>query len=473
MTGSGMRSLAAGFVLGLAALSVGLGVRFSTADEPKAPDLTELRDAVNAASKRGDNVDEVAKALAALEKSLAKGFTPPAPGATAPVPPELSALRDAVEAAARKGENVAEIRKQLEVVEKAIAGKVLTPPKPLPAPDPNPRPRPEPPFRPELFPQQFPFPDFAPGGGLDPADIQKAQDLMRKALEMRMRNPGNREAIKMLEEARELMLKALAGGAGGGLGGGFALPNELLMPDFNFPNPGFGRANDRFRLGVRVERLTPIVVDQLGLDAGRGVAISSVIEGSSAEKAGLKAHDIVIEFAGKPVGDSTEEFTRQVNDVKAGDKVDIVLLRKGKKVELKGVEIPAPQAPARPAAPGRRPEFKPLLPELKPLPGPAAPKIDGDAPLGRVAPLGGFGGNMSVTNSNGNFTIKAEQNGVKYTLRGTTENGSPKLSEAVIDADGKETKADSPEKVPEEYRPTVERLLKSVGTVRRTTRVRD
>jgi hypothetical protein len=463
MAGSGMRSLAAGVVLGFAALSVGLGVRFSTADEPKAPDLTELRDAVKAASKRGDNVDEVEKALAALEKSVAKGFTPPAAGATAPVPPELSALRDAVEAAGRKGENVADIRKQLEAVEKAMTGKVLTPPKPLPPPaDLPPRARPGL----DVLPQPFPFPDVAPfgGGNVNPADIQKAQEKMLGAMQRLMRNANDPEARKALEEARDTMLKALAGG-------GFALPNpnDLLLPDLNLGNPGFGRVPERFRLGIRLEKLSPLVVDQLGLDAGRGVAISSVVEGSPAEKAGLKPHDIVLEFAGKAVGENTEDLVRQVNDVKAGDKVDIVVLRKGKKVELKGVEIPAPQAPARPA-PGRLPEFKPLLPELKPLP---APKIDRDAPLGRLAPPGRLGGNMSVTNSNGNFTIKAEQNGVKYTLRGTTENGTPKLGEAVIDVNGQETKADSLEKVPEEYRPTVEKLLKSVGGTPRKARVRD
>ena len=50
--------------LGLAALFLGLPP--VTGQDQKAPDLTDLRDAVKAATKRGDNVDEVAKALDAV-----------------------------------------------------------------------------------------------------------------------------------------------------------------------------------------------------------------------------------------------------------------------------------------------------------------------------------------------------------------------------------------------------------------------
>src|SRR6188472_2841431 len=99
MTGNGQRWLAAATVLAFAALCIGAGVRFSTADEPKATELADLRDAVTAASKRGDNVDEIAKSLDALDKLLAKGWKPEAGKKTDP-PAELTAVRNAVEAAA-------------------------------------------------------------------------------------------------------------------------------------------------------------------------------------------------------------------------------------------------------------------------------------------------------------------------------------------------------------------------------------
>ena len=125
MHATGKRFLAA--IVGLA-----LSPSLSLAQDLKAPDLTDLRDAVRAASKRGDNVDEVSRALDALEKALVKGFTPPKPGAAATAPPELVALREAVEAAGRKGENVDGIRAELDGVEKALTGKAFERPKPVP-----------------------------------------------------------------------------------------------------------------------------------------------------------------------------------------------------------------------------------------------------------------------------------------------------------------------------------------------------
>ncbi|MFO0824484.1 MAG: PDZ domain-containing protein [Gemmataceae bacterium] len=318
----GKRFFAAVAVLGFAAVFTGVGITLASAQETKTPDLSDLRDAVKAADKRGANVIEISKALDALEQAVAKGWNYPKPGATVPAPAELVALRDAVEAAARKGEAVEAIAMELEAVEKAMTGQVLTRPKPAPPVDPPVRP--EFPIRPvRPFPQPFPVrPVVRPG--VNPADIQKAQDLMRKAVELRLKNPDDPEAQKLLDEARELMLKAIAGG---GIG----------MPDIEFPAPAVNRP----RLGIRMERLTPVVMEQLGLEAGVGIAVAEVVEGSVAEKVGFKAHDIVIEFAGKPVGNEPGDLSQRVNEVRAGQKVTAVVLRKGKKVEIKDIELPA------------------------------------------------------------------------------------------------------------------------------------
>ena len=123
---------------------------------------------------------------------------------------------------------------------------------------------------------------------------------------------------------------------------------------------GVGRAPERFRFGIRMEKMSPVAAEQLGLEAGRGIAVTDVIADSAAEKAGIKPHDIILEFAGKPVADSPEEFNKLVTEVKAGEKVNAVVLRKGKKVEIKGIQFsPRPTAkrpawkPPRPATPPR------------------------------------------------------------------------------------------------------------------------
>ena len=81
MSNTARRWFAAIAILGFAAASVGVGVTLLSAQEAKAPDLSGVRESVAAAAKRGANVTEVVQALDALEKSLAKGFTPKPGGA--------------------------------------------------------------------------------------------------------------------------------------------------------------------------------------------------------------------------------------------------------------------------------------------------------------------------------------------------------------------------------------------------------
>jgi predicted metalloprotease with PDZ domain len=165
------------------------------------------------------------------------------------------------------------------------------------------------------------------------------------------------------------MLKAARGlaGGGGGLGGLGGLP-AMPFPEIGRGPDIAGRIPERARFGIRMERVPALAAEQLGLEPNTGIAVSQVSPGSVAEKAGLKVHDIILQFAGKPVTDNTEDFIAQVSAVKAGEKVDLVLMRKGKKVEVKGVELPAAQPP-RPgpvAAPNR-------LPNLAPNPLPLMP----------------------------------------------------------------------------------------------------
>jgi serine protease Do len=298
------------------------------AKDAKAVDLTALRDAVDTAAKRGENVEAIRKALDAFAKTSPKA-------ANGAVPAELQALRDAVDAAARKGENVEAIAKELAAVERAVAGKSLAKSRPEPRPEPEPNPNPgRVPF-PNPFPNPGVFP-AQPPAGIDVELFNKAMDLQRKAMELMLKNPNDPEAIKegqkLRREAAELLLKAAAGG-GGGLGGLGGLPAPL------FPND-FGRVPERARFGIRMDRVPAVAVEQLGLEPNMGIVVAMVLPNTPAEKAGLKVHDIILEFAGKAVTDNTDDFIRRVNEVKVGQKIDIVVLRKGKKVDVKGVELP-------------------------------------------------------------------------------------------------------------------------------------
>ncbi len=346
------------------------GTAIAVAQQRKSPDLADLRDAVRAAARRGANVGEISRALTAFEQSVRKGNIG---GAGRPVPPELLALREAVETASRNGESVEGILKELEAVEKAITGKALARPKPAPPAENPARPNPlePPPLQLDPLPRdpflpEFPnFPNLGGpnmGGGLNPNDLKMLEGMLQGL------GAPNGNDLKMLQgllggglnnprdlQMLEGMLKVL-GGPGNdpndlmkNLLGALEtyqqleqLGQELGLPEFANPKPmRVVPIPERARLGIRLERLSPVVIEQLGLE-GNGVGIAAVVNGSPAEKAGLKAHDIVVEFAGKAVSDDPADLIRRVNEAKAGARVDLVVLRKGKKVEVKGIDLAGP-----------------------------------------------------------------------------------------------------------------------------------
>jgi hypothetical protein len=234
----------------LAALVCAFGAR---ADAPKA-DLSDLKDAVRAANKRGANVEPVKAALAALENALTKG-------ATEAAPPELVALREAVEAAHRKGESVEAVSNALGAVERALTGKA-----------------------------------FERGKGA--VDALPAERTYPKR--------GRLERVPPVAE----------------------------------PNRG---------LGLRTFNMTPFTAFRMGLEPATGLAVKSVVPGSPADKAGLKANDLILEFAGKPPGKIPTDFTRNVMALEPNEKVDFVVLHNGEKITIKGVVIPGAPNDAVPA----------------------------------------------------------------------------------------------------------------------------
>ncbi len=65
-----------------------------------------------------------------------------------------------------------------------------------------------------------------------------------------------------------------------------------------------------------------------------GVKLDGVSEDSPAEKAGLKAGDVIVRFAGLPIKD-IESYTLALGSKKPGDQVEIVVVREGRDVTLK------------------------------------------------------------------------------------------------------------------------------------------
>jgi S1-C subfamily serine protease len=87
------------------------------------------------------------------------------------------------------------------------------------------------------------------------------------------------------------------------------------------------------RLGIQIRDLNKDDVAQLKLPSPNGVAVEEVTKESAAEKAGVKAGDVVVQFDGENVR-SAAQLTRLVRETAAGRTVKMGIVRDGKRMDL-------------------------------------------------------------------------------------------------------------------------------------------
>jgi predicted metalloprotease with PDZ domain len=107
------------------------------------------------------------------------------------------------------------------------------------------------------------------------------------------------------------------------------IPN---LPEFDIPNIGVVYVHSSMRSGVMVENLTPQLGDFFGAKNGNGVLVRSVEKGSRAEKAGLRAGDVITRVGDQPVHD-TSDFTHALHSQSAGS-VSVGVIRDKKEQTL-------------------------------------------------------------------------------------------------------------------------------------------
>jgi serine protease Do len=86
--------------------------------------------------------------------------------------------------------------------------------------------------------------------------------------------------------------------------------------------------------GVKVEPVDETLRDQLSLKEGEGVMVAEVKPGSTAEKAGLRKHDIVLKLDAAAVGDSWQ-FRKDVLKALERPEFELEVVRAGKRETLK------------------------------------------------------------------------------------------------------------------------------------------
>lgn len=113
----------------------------------------------------------------------------------------------------------------------------------------------------------------------------------------------------------------------GGQGIGFAIPVNMAKAVLSQLKET-GRVT-RGWLGVSVQPVTPELAASFGMKEEKGALIAEVVKESPAEKAGLKAGDIILEFDGKAIKDMNE-LPRIAAVTPVGKKAVVKLLRDGK-----------------------------------------------------------------------------------------------------------------------------------------------
>jgi len=119
--------------------------------------------------------------------------------------------------------------------------------------------------------------------------------------------------------------------SGGSVGIGFAVPadtakgvvQQLLQ---------YGQTR-RGWLGVRIQSVTDDLAEGLELGKVHGALVAEVTPSGPAEKAGIKARDVVVEFDGRLVKDM-KDLPRIVADTPIGKKVEVKVIRDGKPIEV-------------------------------------------------------------------------------------------------------------------------------------------
>lgn len=123
--------------------------------------------------------------------------------------------------------------------------------------------------------------------------------------------------------------------SGGNIGIGFAIPINLvkeLLPQLE----STGKVT-RGWLGVSIQGMTPDLAASLGLDKTSGALVSSVVHDSPADRAGIKAGDVIVGYEGKEINNAND-LPFLVAGTPVGKTVSLQVLR-GKKVTTLPVTI--------------------------------------------------------------------------------------------------------------------------------------
>jgi serine protease Do len=163
--------------------------------------------------------------------------------------------------------------------------------------------------------------------------------------------------------------------------GGFALagamPESVPMPatpvvphfEFKMPDHNFMWFQGGARLGISGDELTSQLAEYFGVKQGKGVLVREVVVGSAAEKAGLKAGDVIVRVDDEDVG-SVSSLRRALGHDR-GEKrtVKLTIVRDRKEMtltaELEPAKPPSPQQMTESLGPANPEEMRAFAEQMR------------------------------------------------------------------------------------------------------------
>jgi hypothetical protein len=202
------------------------------------------------------------------------------------------------------------------------------------------------------------------------------------------------------------------------------------------------------------------LVEQLDLPQGRGLILANVPAGSPAAKAGLKMSDILLALDGQAVPSDLHRFAGLLAKIKTDTPVAAQVLRKGKKVTIRGVSLSAPAMTPLHARAGQGPLLGVVCGDLLPggLSGPHLFMGPGmHLGVGPSPPPRDWS-RTTIFQEKGRFTSEYQDSRVMILLAGTLVGGKAMVGDIRIQDGGGLQAYTSVARVPQRYRHKVKEL---------------
>ncbi|MCJ7458263.1 MAG: PDZ domain-containing protein [candidate division Zixibacteria bacterium] len=136
--------------------------------------------------------------------------------------------------------------------------------------------------------------------------------------------PGTEVEIKVIRDGEEESLNLTIGESS--LSGLYNLNPEKLKIEKKMIEPFIWSFHSGLKLGVAIQDLTEQLGDYFGIKKGEGALITEIEKESPAEKAGLKAGDIIVQVDNEKVSGS-DDVRQIISEKEKGDKISLKVMR--------------------------------------------------------------------------------------------------------------------------------------------------